>query len=103
MLIEQLQAEVKNLKIQNDNLNAKEIYDGSKNPIVVELEKKMSFFCDFNSIESYPFGVQTCNFSFSLSGHANKVTLINKSKTLLFNISFLDDKSNEQLVHLGNS
>ena len=64
------------MSAENDQLNAKEIYDGKRNPIVVELEKEMQVFCDFNSIESYPFGIQMCNFSFSLSGQANKVGVL---------------------------
>ena len=65
-----------------DVLNVTELYDGSNTPLVYYMEKNMEFFCKFDNIKNYPFGVQSCSFSFGLTGPANKLTKLNSVLSL---------------------
>ena len=48
----------------------------------LRMEKNMEFFCKFDNIKNYPFGVQSCSFSFGLTGPANKLTKLNSVLSL---------------------
>lgn len=60
-----------------DQLEAVEMYSGSDTPIEMGYDLRMKFFCGFEKISEYPFGQQTCNFTFKLRGPASTDTELN--------------------------
>ena len=59
---------------QTDDINVKEIYQGSENPLNIVLKKRIRFTCNFDNIAHYPFQDQICQLSFYIPGADNKLT-----------------------------
>ena len=59
---------------QTDDIDVKEIYQGSENPLNIVLKKRIKFTCNFDNIAHYPFQDQICQLSFYVPGADNKLT-----------------------------
>ena len=59
---------------QTDEINVKEIYQGSENPLNIVQKKRIRFTCNFDNIAHYPFQDQICRLSFYIPGADNKLT-----------------------------
>ena len=51
---------------ENNTTRLNETYFGKYNPFFLDLWIQAKFVCDFDSIKQYPFGEQTCSFSYGL-------------------------------------
>ena len=57
-----------------ETINPVEVYKGSDHFVKMNMKNRAEFLCSFENIKNYPFGVQTCNFEFSIKGHSNGLT-----------------------------
>ena len=63
--------------LHDNDIYARETYDGRYNPLLHVSDHNMKFFCGFDGISLYPFEIETCSFYFYLIGPANNLTKIN--------------------------
>ena len=59
-----------------DEIQLRELYLGTENPLNILINKRILFSCSFDNINNYPFGSQSCHWQFFLLGADNKLTEI---------------------------
>ena len=59
---------------ENDLLYPREVYEGRENPLNLMIEERFKFFCSFDNIKNYPFGLQSCSLSVFIKGTDNNLT-----------------------------
>ena len=59
-----------------DEIQLRELYLGTENPLEILFNKRILFSCSFDNINNYPFGTQSCHWQFFLLGADNKLTEI---------------------------
>ena len=62
------------LRGEMDDIHVIEEYNGGENSLNLLLKKRIRFSCSYDNIKNYPFGTQTCNMKFYISGAANNLT-----------------------------
>ena len=51
-----------------DDVRPKEMYKGTENKYLMDTLISAKFICSFDSVITYPYGDQSCSFSFFLTG-----------------------------------
>ena len=59
-----------------DRVQAREIYSGRENPMLLIIERRLKLTCSFDNIKNFPFGEQNCSMELALAGDARRQMIL---------------------------